>query len=106
MVATVPFWTDLALYGRSADGQWLYVETGDGVRAWISTLLISPSTPYSLAELPYAPGAGDEGKWLLVFGDWLLGTGEVRFDAPAPPQQSRTSYQQPIATSSAERAQL
>lgn len=58
MVATVPFWTDLALYGRSADGQWLYVETSDGVRAWISTLLISPSTPYSLAELPYAPGAG------------------------------------------------
>jgi SH3-like domain-containing protein len=57
-VATVPFWTDLALYGRSADDQWLYVETGDGTRAWISTVLISPSTPYVLAELPYAPGAG------------------------------------------------
>lgn len=56
MVTTVPFWTDLAVYGRSADGQWLYVETGDGVRAWISTQLISPSTPYSLNELPYAPG--------------------------------------------------
>lgn len=59
VVATVPFWTDLALYGRSADDQWLYVETSDGMRAWISTLLISPSTPYVLAELPYAPGASE-----------------------------------------------
>ena len=58
MVATVPFWTDLALYGRSADNQWLYVETSDGARAWISTVLISPSTPYVLVELPYGPGAG------------------------------------------------
>ncbi len=58
MVATVPFWTDLALYGRSADNQWLYVETGDGLRAWISTLVISPTSSYTLAELPYAPGAG------------------------------------------------
>jgi SH3-like domain-containing protein len=58
IVATVPLWTDLTLYGRSTDDQWLYVETQDGQRAWISVLLVSPSTPYTLNELPYPPGYG------------------------------------------------
>ena len=55
VVATVPLWTDLALYGRSADGQWLLVETLDGVRGWVNVNVISSSTPYNLDELPYPP---------------------------------------------------
>ncbi len=55
VVATVPLWTDLALYGRSADGQWLLVETLEGVRGWVSVDVISSSTPYNLDELPYGP---------------------------------------------------
>lgn len=55
IVATVPLWTDLALYGRSTDGQWLLVETLDGVRGWVHVDLISSSTPYNLDELPYPP---------------------------------------------------
>ncbi len=55
IVVTVPLWTQLALYGRSQDDQWLLVETEDGVRAWANVVLISPSTPYVMEELPYAP---------------------------------------------------
>ncbi len=55
VVATVPFWTDLALYGRSLDDQWLLVETLDGERAWINAEIVSPSTPYAIEELPYPP---------------------------------------------------
>ena len=55
VVATVPLWTDLALYGRNVDGQWLLVETLDGVRGWVSVDVISSSTPYNLDELPYPP---------------------------------------------------
>ena len=58
IVATVPLWTDLVLYGRSTDNQWLYVETLDGQRTWVSVLVVSPSTPYTLSELPYPPGYG------------------------------------------------
>jgi SH3-like domain-containing protein len=58
IAVTVPIWTDLALYGRSQDDQWLLVETEDNVRAWISVSLISPSTPYALDKLPFAPGYG------------------------------------------------
>ncbi|MBI5959966.1 MAG: SH3 domain-containing protein [Chloroflexi bacterium] len=58
IVATVPLWTQVALYGRSLDDEWLLVETPDSVRAWISVLLISPSTPYVLNELPYPPELG------------------------------------------------
>jgi SH3-like domain-containing protein len=58
IAATVPIWTELALYGRSQDDQWLLVETQDGMRAWISVSLISPSTPYALDKLPFAPGYG------------------------------------------------
>jgi uncharacterized protein YgiM (DUF1202 family) len=58
IAVTIPIWTELALYGRSQDGQWLLVETQDGVRAWISVSLISPSTPYALDNLPFAPGYG------------------------------------------------
>lgn len=58
IVVTVPLWTELALYGRSPDDQWLYVETADGLRAWANVVLISPSTPYTLSELPYPPGYG------------------------------------------------
>ncbi len=58
IVATVPLWTDLILYGRSSDDQWLYVETQDGQRAWVSVLVVSPSTPYTLSDLPYPPGYG------------------------------------------------
>ncbi len=59
IVVTVPLWTELALYGRSLDDQWLYVETSDGIRAWANVVLISPSSPYTLNELPYPPGYGD-----------------------------------------------
>jgi SH3-like domain-containing protein len=55
IVVTVPLWTQLALYGRSQDDQWLLVETAEGVRAWANVVLISSSTPYVLEELPYAP---------------------------------------------------
>lgn len=55
IVVTVPLWTQLALYGRSQDDQWLLVETADGVRAWINVVLISPSTPYVMEELPFTP---------------------------------------------------
>lgn len=55
IVVTVPLWTDLALYGRSPDGNWLLVETLDGERAWMNTYLVSNSTPYSLTELPLPP---------------------------------------------------
>ena len=58
VVVTVPIWTDLALYGRSPDDRWLYVETLDGQRGWINVGLISATTPYALAELPYPPEAG------------------------------------------------
>jgi uncharacterized protein YgiM (DUF1202 family) len=59
IVATVPLWTDLALYGRSPDDQWLLIETLDThQRAWISTILVSPTTPYPLADLPYPPEFG------------------------------------------------
>jgi len=58
ITVTVPVWTELALYGRSQDNRWLLVETQDGVRAWISVSLISPSTPYALDKLPFAPGYG------------------------------------------------
>jgi len=58
IVLTVPLWTELALYGRSLDDQWLYIETADGMRAWANVVLISPSTPYTLSELPYPPGYG------------------------------------------------
>jgi uncharacterized protein YgiM (DUF1202 family) len=60
IVATVPLWTELALYGRSPDDQWLLVETLDTrQRAWINVVLVSPSTPYPLGELPYPPDFGD-----------------------------------------------
>ena len=55
---TLPIWTDLELYGRSRDDQWLLVETLDGERGWIATFLISSSTPYTLNELPYPPEMG------------------------------------------------
>jgi SH3-like domain-containing protein len=55
IVQTVPIWTDLALYGRSLDDEWLLVETLDGQRAWINTLIVSQSTPYAIEELPYPP---------------------------------------------------
>lgn len=58
IVVTVPLWTDLALYGRSLDDEWLLVETLDGERGWIATFLISNSTPYTLSELPYPPEMG------------------------------------------------
>ena len=58
IVTTVPLWTDLALYGRSPDDEWLLVETLDGVRGWVSVWLISTSTPYTMAELPYPPDLG------------------------------------------------
>ncbi len=59
IVATVPLWTDLALYGRSPDDQWLLVETLDThQRAWINTSLVSPTTPFPLADLPYPPEFG------------------------------------------------
>ncbi len=58
IVATVPLWTDLALYGRSPDDEWLLVETLDGVRGWVSVWLISTSTPYTMSELPYPPDLG------------------------------------------------
>jgi hypothetical protein len=52
-------WTDLALYGRSPDDQWLLVETLDThQRAWINTVLVSPTTPFPLADLPYPPEFG------------------------------------------------
>lgn len=55
IVVTVPLWTDLALYGRSPDGEWLLVETLDGERAWLNVALVSTSTPFVLNELPLAP---------------------------------------------------
>lgn len=55
IVETVPLLTDLALYGRSPDGNWLYVETLDGARAWVNTVVVSNSTPYSLEDLPIPP---------------------------------------------------
>jgi hypothetical protein len=59
IVATVPLWTELALYGRSPDDQWLLVEMLDtGLRAWINVVLISASTPFTLSELPYPPEFG------------------------------------------------
>jgi uncharacterized protein YgiM (DUF1202 family) len=59
IVATVPLWTDLALYGRSPDDQWLLIETLDThQRAWINTVLVSPTTAYPLADLPYPPEFG------------------------------------------------
>jgi uncharacterized protein YgiM (DUF1202 family) len=59
IVATVPLWTDLALYGRSPDDQWLLIETLDThQRAWISVTLVSPTTPYRLQDLPYPPEFG------------------------------------------------
>ncbi|MBN1562816.1 MAG: SH3 domain-containing protein [Anaerolineae bacterium] len=58
IVATVPLWSDLALYGRSPDDEWLLVETLDGVRGWVSVWLISTSTPYTMSELPYPPDLG------------------------------------------------
>ncbi len=57
VVTTVPVWTDLALYGRSRDDQWLYVEAPDGQRGWINVALISATTPYALEQLPYPPEA-------------------------------------------------
>jgi hypothetical protein len=57
IVVTVPLLTQLALYGRSPDNQWLLVETLDTQQqAWINVVLVSASTPYPLDELPYPPG--------------------------------------------------
>jgi hypothetical protein len=59
IVATVPLLTELALYGRSPDDQWLLVETLDtNQRAWLNVILVSPSTPFPLAELPLPPELG------------------------------------------------
>lgn len=56
IVARVPFNTDVGIYARSPDGQWLMIETPDGTRAWISANLVSITTPgYNLLELPFSP---------------------------------------------------
>lgn len=56
IVKSVPLWTDLALYGRSPDGDWLLVETlDDELRGWLNVALVSNATPYTLSELPLPP---------------------------------------------------
>ncbi len=55
IVETVALWTDLALYGRSPDGNWLYVETLDGTLGWMNVALVSNSTPFVLDDLPVPP---------------------------------------------------
>jgi len=57
IVATVPYGTELAIYGRSAADDWLLVELPDGVRAWISNVLVDFQTPIAPGELPLAPEA-------------------------------------------------
>ncbi|MBN1681192.1 MAG: SH3 domain-containing protein [Anaerolineae bacterium] len=55
IVITVPYGSEVNIYGRSPDGEWLLVESADGVRAWISAYLIDPLTPYNPDELPLSP---------------------------------------------------
>ncbi|MBN1200347.1 MAG: SH3 domain-containing protein [Anaerolineae bacterium] len=55
IVATVGLGTELNIYARGPLDEWLLVETPDGVRAWISIMLLDPLTPFNLAEMPYSP---------------------------------------------------
>ncbi|WP_119067444.1 SH3 domain-containing protein [Aggregatilinea lenta] len=49
----------LQVYGRDPDGNWLLVQTADGLRAWISASLFRASTPFLPDELPVAPDAAN-----------------------------------------------
>ena len=56
VVARLPFNTELGIYARSPDGEWLLIEAPDGARAWINVRLVSVTTPgYNVDELPLSP---------------------------------------------------
>jgi hypothetical protein len=55
IVAAVPLGSELAIYARSPENEWFLVETADGVRAWISVTIVSPTTPLTIEDLPYSP---------------------------------------------------
>ena len=94
------------LYGRSADGQWLY---GDGRRC-ARLISIAADQPvhagYSLAELPTRPERGmrANGCWFLVIGSLGTRRGPLRRARASP----AITDQLPATNtaSSAERAQL
>jgi uncharacterized protein YraI len=55
VVGHLPLNSELNIYARSPDDEWLLVETADGVQAWISITIIKPTTPFTFTDLPYSP---------------------------------------------------
>ena len=55
IVNQLPAGEPLQVYARDPNGNWLQVQTADGLRAWISASLFQASTPFLLDELPVSP---------------------------------------------------